>query len=129
MKPFSYYSPSTPSPNKRNYEVIYLYDKGEVVWKGRFKEDERGYLDTLRKYPEAVKQVIVDKEAYRKARVAHQKEANRLYDEFKNDIFEEFGVADNPKRWQCFEIASDWNNGSDKEGIYNKFEILVDLIY
>jgi hypothetical protein len=128
MKPFSYYSPSTQSPSKGDYRVIYLYDKGEVIWKGRFKDDEHGYLDTVRKYPEAVKQNTVDGEAYRQARIAHQKEVNRLFEEFKNDLFEEFGVAGNPKRWQCFEIANDWSNGSGKEGIYEKFEILVELI-
>lgn len=129
MKPFDYYSQNPiPYPSKQNYATTYLYDSGWVVWKGNLPGDKEGYESARKAYPNSVTQVTLDEEAYRQARAAYQRENDRLFKELKNDLFEEFGVADNPKRFQCFEIAKDWGSGSGMQGIYERFEILVELI-
>lgn len=51
----------------------------------------------------------------------------KLLEEFCYDLFDEFGVSDNPKNDRCLNIARGLSSGS-YEDIYYNFEIIVDLI-
>lgn len=61
-------------------------------------------------------------------RDAYRKKQNELYNEFKHDLQEVFGVLDNPKADKCFKIA--WSNGHDSgfHEVYLEFSELVELI-
>jgi hypothetical protein len=127
MKPFDYYSkPQTLYPNKKDYITFYAYDKGECL-------DIRPNFYTSKKqvegdYPNAVIQEVLDKEAYEAHRKEYNDESAKLHQEFKNDLFEEFGVSDNPKRNKCFDLAWEHGHPSGYEEVYNYFGDFVDLI-
>jgi hypothetical protein len=127
MKPFDYYSkPQTAYPNKKDYITSYVYDKGVVLWSGPTWEKDKAELKE--EYPNAVIQEVLDEEGYK----AHQKqsgeETHKLYEEFVNDLFEEFGVSDNPKRYMAFHLAWEKGHVNGLEEVYNEFYDLVDLI-
>jgi hypothetical protein len=48
--------------------------------------------------------------------------------EFIQDLFEEFGVTDNPKRGLCYSIAYAYGHAYGFSEIYSKFSDLVELI-
>ena len=127
MKPFDYYSkPQTFYPNKKDYITFYVYDKGACVYsesslsntKSNLKED----------YPNAVIQEVLDENAYKAHRKEYDAESNKLHQEFVKDLFEEFGVCNNPKSIRCFELAWEHGHPSGYEEVYNYFGDFVDLI-
>lgn len=127
MKPFDYYSKQkTDYPNKNNYYTFYVYDKGVVLWSGPNWEKDKAELKE--EYPNALIQEVLDEEAYR----AHLKEYNdenaKLHREFRDDLFEDYGVSDNPKRFKCFELAWEHGHSSGLEEVYGYFGDLVVLI-
>ena len=48
--------------------------------------------------------------------------------EFIQDLFEEFGVTDNPKRGLCYSIAYADGHAHGFSEVYTKFSDLVELI-
>jgi phosphomannomutase len=127
MKPFDYYSkPQTLYPNKQNYISYYVYDKGKVLWSGHDYEKTKSELE--KEYPDAVIQVVMDNEGYNEHKKQYGEETHKLYEEFVNDLFEEFGVTDNPKRHKAFQVAWQQGHAYGFEEVYNKFDDLVELI-
>jgi ArsR family metal-binding transcriptional regulator len=127
MKPFDYYSkPQTLYPNKKDYITFYVYDKGACIYsesslsntKSNLKED----------YPNAVIQEVLDKEAYEAHRKEYDAESAKLHQEFVKDLFEEFGVCNNPKSIRCFELAWEHGHSSGYSEVYNYFGDFVELI-
>lgn len=49
-------------------------------------------------------------------------------EEFKQDVFKEFGVQDNPKRQKCFELAWSHGHSSGYQEVIMYFEEFVELI-
>jgi hypothetical protein len=130
MKPFDYYSkPQTVYPNKKDYITFYVYDDGKVISKscyGAYVDYVKPSLKT--NYPNAVIQEVLDEEGYRAHQKQYGEEKHKLLQEFINDLFENFNVADNPKRHKAFDLA--WAKGYSNglEEVYNEFYDLVDLI-
>ena len=97
MKPFDYYSKQqTLYPHKKDYTTFYVYDKGACI-----AEEKSGLVTSSttkshlsQKYPNAVIQEVLDKEAYEAHNKEYCDERAKLHQEFKNDLFEEFGVND-----------------------------------
>lgn len=127
MKPFEYYSKAqTFYPNKKDYITFYVYDKGACIYsesslsntKSNLKED----------YPNAVIQEVLDEEGYKAHRKEYDDERNKLDQEFQNDLFEDYGVSDNPKRFKCFDLAWEHGHSSGLEEVYNYFGDFVELI-
>jgi NifU-like protein involved in Fe-S cluster formation len=58
----------------------------------------------------------------------YNEETQKLAQEFEDDLFDEFGVSDNPKRHKCFNLA--WENGHAHglREVYNYFGDYVELI-
>jgi hypothetical protein len=127
MKSFDYYSkPQTSYPNKTDYITSYVYDKGQVVAKSvGFEKSKRQLMD---EYPNAVIQEVLDEEAYKVRRKEYDDENAKLHEEFVNDLFENFNVTDNPKRFKCFGLAWEQGHAYGLEEVYNKFDDLVELI-
>jgi hypothetical protein len=126
MKPFYYYQTTTLShPHKNDYTIYYVYHKGEKIWEGSY-EDYKNNSDIP--FPQGfVFEKYVNEEAYKEDLRNYNLEINKLRQEFKNDLFEEFGVTDNPKREKCFQLAVDYRS-SNLENVYEAFADFVDLI-
>jgi hypothetical protein len=126
MKPFEYYTtPTTPLPNKRNYTKYYVYDKGRCLrwyWQCQCTKSE-----LIKRYPNAVIQETIE-DAYNKRRKQYNSERANLHGEFVKDLFEEFGVCNNPKSMRCFELAWEYGHSAGYEEVYNYFVDLVELI-
>ena len=122
MKPFDYYDkPKTIYPNKRDYITYYVYDKGVVLWtgpksKGELKEE----------YPNAVIQEVLDEDAYKAHLKEYKDECSKLREEFAKDLFEDFVVSDNPKRYKALHYAQE--KGNEYREIYDIFCDIVELI-
>ena len=131
MKPFEYYSkPQTPYPNKKDYTTYYVYDKGECIC-----EEKSGSVTGSitkshlnQKYPNAVIQEVLDEDAYKAHRKEYEDERNKLHQEFVKELFEEFGVCNNPKSIRCFQLAWEHGHSSGYEEVYNYFADFVTLI-
>lgn len=131
MKPFEYYSkPQTLYPNKKDYITFYVYDKGECVCEEKdvsvTGSITKSHLN--QKYPNTVIQEVLDEDAYKAHRKQYDDESSKLYQEFRNDLFEEYGVSDNPKRFRCFELAWEHGHSSGYSDVYNYFGDFVELI-
>jgi hypothetical protein len=127
MKPFDYYSkPQTLYPHRKDYTTFYAYDKGECL-------DIRPNFYTSKKqvegdYPNAVIQEVLDEDVYKAHRKEYDAESAKLHQEFQNDLFEDYDVSDNPKRFKCFELAWEHGHSSGLEEVYNYFGDFVELI-
>jgi hypothetical protein len=127
MKSFDYYSkPQTSYPNKKDYITSYVYDKGVVLWSGPTWEKDKAELKE--EYPNALIQEVLDDEAYKAHRKQYDEEKFNLYAQFQNDLFEEYGVSDNPKRFKCFQLACEYRHSSGLEEVDGYFGDFVELI-
>jgi hypothetical protein len=64
----------------------------------------------------------------KEARMAHRVETARLKEKFKNDLFEDLGISDHPKRERLFELAQEHGDGNGLEYVYNTALDLLDLL-
>ena len=112
-------------PHKRDYEIVYVYDKGECI--DKISPDHYHiHKDIL--YPSThVTQKIVD-EQYKEDIEKYHREVARLNEKFKEDLFKEFEVENNPKRVKCFSLAWERGHSEGIERVYEEFDELVELI-
>ncbi len=59
---------------------------------------------------------------------AYHNERLKNHKSFKNDLFEEFRVCNNPKRHKCFSLAWDIGHSNGLREVANWFSELVELI-
>lgn len=119
-----YYKIDMPKPLRENFTKYYVYKQGKILFEGNNKEYiefklNKGLKDT-------VSDTVFDSDEYKLnydkyLQLKKDKEA-----EFLIDLFEEFGVSDNPKNTMLFEKITSIH--SDKQEIYDAFELYVDLI-
>jgi hypothetical protein len=131
MKPFDYYSkPQTLYPHKKDYTTFYVYDKGACIAEEKSGSGTGSITKShlSQKYPNALIQEVLDEDAYKARRKEYSDESARLYQEFQNDLFEDYGVSDNPKRFKCFELAWEHGHSSGYSEVYNYFGDFVELI-
>jgi hypothetical protein len=129
MKPFEYYSENNEVyPDRREYTGVFVYDKGKLVWQGGLNDYSLVLESLKRNHPNYVMQKFVNDESYKEQRTKWNIENARLHTEFKEDIFEEFGVQNHPKRERVFELAWDRGHSSGFFEVYLVFEELVELI-
>lgn len=126
MKPFEYYCrPQTPYPRKFDYITFHVYENGKVLWSGHSSCKTKFELKT--QYPNAVIQEVFNEIEYKEKSLQYTNEKTKLHFEFKKDLFEEFGVSDNPKREKAFDYVWDKVPSSYSE-FYDAFSDIVDLI-
>jgi hypothetical protein len=131
MKSFDYYSKTqTLYPNKKDYITFYVYDKGVCIC-----EEKSGSVTGSitkshlnQKYLNAVIQEVLDEDGYKAHQKQYTEEKHKLYEEFVNDLFENFNVTDNPKRQKAFDLAWEKGHANGLEEVYNEFYDLVELI-
>jgi len=127
MKPFDYYSKQKIDyPKKKDYITSYVYDKGVVLWSGPTWEKDKAELKE--EYPNALIQEVLNESAYRAHLKAYNDESAKLHREFRDDLFEDYGVSDNPKRFKCFEIAWEKGHSFGLEEVDGRFGDFVELI-
>ena len=127
MKDFNYYRKvNTLYPNRYDYIKVYVYDRGAVIWEGSYAEWNRYNIDKMENVNPTVQQIL-DEEKYEEHRITYYAEKNKLLDEFKQDLFEDFEVKDNPKAERLFYYVYD-RKGSDYEEFYDLFDELVEFI-
>jgi len=79
------------------------------------------YFEKLKEY----ESVMVE---YAKGINIYQKKIDELYQKFMQDMFNEFGVSDNPKRGLLFSKAWEQGHSEGYESVYDSFSDMVDLI-
>lgn len=129
MKPFDYYSKAqTLYPNKKDYITFYVYDKGVCLAEEKSGSVSGGITKSHlnQKYPNAIIQEVFDEKTYKAHIKDYNDERNKLYQEFQNDLFDEYGVSDNPKRFLLLTKVEDLRETYSE--IYDLFGDLVELI-
>lgn len=117
---FEKYKTTAPYPDKADFTTMYVYKNGKVIWKGP-KSDSTWA-------PSGVKEYVFDEEGYKKVRTVYYKNQSDMNTLFVKDLFEEFGVTNNPKANKCYAIVYEHGHSSGNEEIYYWFMELVDLI-
>lgn len=118
---FDRYQATLPYPRKKDYTVVYVTFRGELV--GKWSNTE---WYQLKEKPNGTTENAVDDDAYLAAMNAYRAEKNRLFEQFKADMFEYFGVTNNPKVGKAWEIAND--RGDTIQDKFDEFEEIVELI-
>ena len=127
MKAFEYYSkPQIAYANKLDYITFYVYDKGEVI--DQMAAFYRSKKSLEEEYPNAVIQEVVDEDSYETHRRLYNEETQKLAQEFQDDLFDEFGVSDNPKRHKCFALAWERGHAYGHSEVHSHFGDYVELI-
>lgn len=67
-------------------------------------------------------------EEHNKLIEAYNEEDTRLHYLFMKDLFEEFGVTDNPKKDKCFNLAWRYGHSVGFSEVYNYFSDFIELI-
>lgn len=129
MKTYSYYDGNgLKRPQKYDYTYFYVYHKGKVLFSGKYNEFE--IFKSLSKNTEnfIVEQDFNEKE-YKLDMNKYHLSKQKLINEFKQDLFVDFGVENNPKRNMVFDLAWEYGHSSGLEEVYNQFDRFVELIY
>lgn len=83
MKSWDYYKTVTvPYPNKDEFTDVFVYSKGEVVWKGAYN-DFKPFSDG--RFKGMLVEKVVNEAGLKAQRQAYGSEQSRLAQEFKND--------------------------------------------
>ena len=116
---FSDYENKLPYPSKSDFTTTYYYEHGQCVFQVGPGEEVPENLHGF------VKEVVLDKDAYF-AKVEERKaEGRRLREKFKSDLFDDLGIADNPKADLLFNLALEYGD-KDIIRIYDyAFELVV----
>ena len=125
MKPFEYYSqhPKTTYPNKSDYTIVYVYDRGQLIWEGNSESFKKQVFKE-----DVATQKIVDNVEYKKHLQEYHKEESKLHEEFRRDLFEEFGVTDHPKADKMYGYAWEKGHAYGFSEVYSYFSDIVELV-
>ena len=108
---FDKYKNKLPYPSKSDFTVTNFYKNGKKV---DFETD--------------VIEVIFDEEKYNSELVKYYKESLNLEKKFKQDLFDDLGISDNPKKDMLYSKAFEHGYSADFSEIYFYASDLVDLI-
>lgn len=109
-------------PKNENYIKYNAYKNGEVRL-----NIESSKVDFYIRAEWLIERVY-DKEGYNTTMTKYRKGENDSYLKFKEDLFKEYGVSDNPKLEKAFDMAWDRGHPSGYRDVVYYFDELVDLI-
>ena len=118
---FSDYENKLPFPNKSDFTTTYYYEHGQCVFQVGPGEEVPENLHGF------VREVALDKEAYFAKVEEHRAEGRRLREKFKSDLFDDLGIADNPKAELLFNLALKYGD-VEISRIYDYAVEMVELI-
>lgn len=130
---FKDYTHDVPYPSMQGFTTKYIYKGGKLVATLMYSPQnpepttifEYGY-SVIPKDP--VVENVIDNVRYTAALDAYHAAEQEVYDKFKNDLFADLGIADNPRRHVLFDKAWERGHSSGLSEIYNVASDLVELI-
>jgi hypothetical protein len=128
MKDFKYYNDAGPYPHKSDFEKVFVYKSGEVLVYGLPVDNFTDEMRKQFKQDDAFITHELDREGFQAQKAAYQERTNELQEEFKRDLFEEFGVTNNPKADQLYGICFMRNHSGGYSDVMSIFSDFVDLI-
>lgn len=117
---FKKYENKIPYPEESSFTKFFGYKNGVMVYEGEYRPTVNDDCGAWEK--------VFDQEGYDEARNVYGAEAARLEELFKQDLFEDFSISDNPKREKLYSIAYDKGHSYGYSEIYNVACDLVELI-
>ncbi len=128
MKDFDYYKTvPVPFPNKLDFTTVYVYHRGKKLFEGTVAE--YNFNAEAKIFPKGnVHERVVDEEGYKAARKRYHEAAGKLEKEFAEDLYEEFDVVANPKKYKVYQMAYEHGHASGHQEVYHWFQELVELI-
>ena len=128
MKPFSeYLCKIPPVPQKSKYTIVYIYDKGAVLYKGC--PESEIFQSYMSDRSSGVHQYDFDEKAYQKAMMEYAEKIRSISKDFQKDLFEHFGVEHTKYRHELYKVAkSIVGNEYDVEQILKIFGKLMPLL-
>lgn len=109
------------------YEHKLHYPKNIYEEKSEYKKlMEKENLSPAQKLRIEELKPIIDE--YNDKREAYREEEKKLYEQFKKDLFEEYGVTNNPKVEKAYELAYSYGHSNGYNDIECYFSEFVDLI-
>ena len=124
---FSRYKNEMKAPSKLDFTLVYGYSRGQALFSRPKSEITAAFLEQFQ--GPVIREEILDDAAYADARKKYHEEDDRLFGEFKLDLFSEYGVENHPKREKAFGIAWEHGHSSGYNDVVGYFEELVDLIF
>jgi hypothetical protein len=132
---FDDYKHDVRCPFTSQFRTTYWYRAGQVVAKKVGDNNPEVYVEGIHetelanpKQNNLVKDAVVDEEAFQAARKVYGAAQAEVHRKFKEDLFKEFGVEDNPKRELLFDKAYERGHSAGMEEVYGVFSDLVELI-
>jgi len=119
------YTSALEYPTKEQFTKVFVYSKGEVVWRGLyadFKPFSEGRFKGM------LVEKVVDEDAFKVARRVYAADQVRLTEQFRQDLFVEHDVVTNPKRDKCYSLAWDQGHSAGYGAVASYFDTFVDLI-
>lgn len=119
---FNKYENTMTYPQKKDFTTAYFYKNGQLI--ATLQPGEK----IINELGGCVRENVCDESALKEARIKYRKHENFIYTLFKEDLFKELGISDNPKREKLFELAWERGHSSGYESVYSEANELVDLI-
>jgi hypothetical protein len=103
--------------------------KNKLPWPDRPPRPHRSNFPSGRAYGEYEDVTYPELlEKYNLAKRAYNEEIGKLMEQFKEDLFKDLRISDNPKRHKLFQKAWESGHAYGCENVYNKALDLVELI-
>ena len=130
---FDSYKNTLKYPLRKDFTRKFLYKSGKLVATITQTPNEEApttvFESEFTEIPEkCVVETEVDGVAYKLAFDAYHAAEQAVYDNFKNDLFADLGISDNPRRHVLFAKAWERGHSSGLQEIYNVACDLVELI-
>jgi hypothetical protein len=126
MKAYDYYANNpVPYPSKKDFKRYNVFDRDTVLGLG-LTQELMGKL--IEEHPNATVSAYNLDEEYKKQVKDYQDYERTLLEEFKADLFEDFGVTGNPKADKAYHIAWEHGHSCGLSEIYSFFSDVVELI-
>jgi hypothetical protein len=117
-------------PQKKDFTTTFYYHNGKCIAIDRNNEfdvlDDQYTPSFIAEV--AVKEKIVDGDAYKRAMQEYRVKEGAIYTNFKFALYEDLGISRNSKREKLFAKAWDRGHSSGFYEVYNTALDLVDLI-
>ncbi len=119
-------SNSIPCPVKEDFIFYEIYNavSGEMIENVPYLE----YHSDKSRYAKYKCKEVFDEEAFQNQWNKWVANEDRLIHEFKEKLFEDHQVENNPKREKCFQLAWEYGSSSGFERVKYYFDDLVELI-
>jgi len=135
---FDDYKTKLPYPKREDYKTFTVYRDGKCLFYKQKREvicDEIdapisegiNFLSDLHKHDFVVERIF-DEDGYKTHLQEYMDDQKRLNVKFAEDLHDEFGVSDNPKRDVLFSIAWDKGHSDGYSEVYAQYAELVPLI-